>query len=539
MGRPTLWLVWTGKRHNNPPKNRPVYVGAVLPWAVSKTCGILSTYISYFMLLSGCNMTIRRRLFLSNVLMIAIPAILSLILVTITANLILDRFGLKPGPTYGHNDVFYRTISQMRALSDEWAASEPSSIGADMESFRLPEKSEMVSIALYRGGQQLYQVGGFTETPLFDAALQAGDTHHYTLDHTALYALQAGEYTVYLTNNAHEYNEAWRLESDDTPYTGIGIFATVLVLILIIATNSILTRLVFRSLITPLDTLVQGVHEIRDGNLDYRIHYTRKDEFASVCDDFNAMAGQIQELMEARKRDDTSRRELVAGISHDLRTPLTSIRTYAEGLVQGVAATPVMQGEYLNTIIAKTDDLEHIVQQLFLFSKLDVGDFPFQKEVVDIGLALEGFVSGVSTLYARQGLTITLEPVERQNYVEVDPVQMRTVFTNLLENTVKYGAEKNNRMNVACVQTDNVARIMFRDNGPGVPAEALDQLFQVFYRASRSRTDTGALQGNGLGLAISAKIIERFGGSIHAENAESGGLCIVIELPLLEGQWDE
>lgn len=198
-----------------------------------------------------------------------------------------------------------------------------------------------------------------------------------------------------------------------------------------------------------------------------------------------------------------------------------------------------MQKEYLNTIISKTHDLEHIVQQLFLFSKLDVGEFPFQNEVVDIGLELEGFVSSVSAQYALQGLTITLEPVERQQYVDVDPVQLRTVFTNLLENAVKYGAKNDSRMNITCVQAENRLCILFQDNGPGVSEDGLEKLFEVFYRASRSRTDTGNLQGNGLSLAISEKIIERFGGSISAKNAEYGGLCVVIELPLLEGQWDE
>lgn len=114
-----------------------------------------------------------------------------------------------------------------------------------------------------------------------------------------------------------------------------------------------------RSITTPLDALVHGVRQIRDGNLEYRIEYDGKDEFAQVVDDFNEMAQRLQDMVNARQKDDENRRALIAGISHDLRTPLTSIKGYVEGLEKGVANSPQMRREYLDTIRQKTDDLEH------------------------------------------------------------------------------------------------------------------------------------------------------------------------------------
>lgn len=479
-------------------------------------------------------MTIRRRLFLSNILMIIIPILLSILMTAILTNLILDRVGIELGFPQESNNIFYRTAEQMKNLSKDWESADKEKIQADMDSFDLEKNGNAVSIALYEGNKELYQVGNFTTSPLISLAREEdGNNAHYTMNNTALFTVKAGKYRVYLYNQDYENNAAGPSEPADQTINP-GILIILLVLFAIAFTNGLLTKFVFRSITRPLNILVDGVHEIRDGNLNYRIDYQGKDEFAEVCKDFNEMAAQIQELMEARKKDDENRRELVAGISHDLRTPLTSIKTYAEGIAEGVATTPLLQKEYLETIIAKTDDLEHIVQQLFLFSKLDVGEFPFSEEVLDIGMALESFVNRSIEEYAAD-MTITFDNQGQQKYVEVDPVQLRTVFTNLLENSLKYGAKEHKQLLIQCFQAEDQITIVFEDNGPGVPEDSLDKLFQVFYRGSKARTGAGKAQGNGLGLAISAKIIKRFSGTIYAENVPDSGLRTIITLPLLEG----
>ncbi|MCL2748299.1 MAG: HAMP domain-containing histidine kinase [Oscillospiraceae bacterium] len=296
-------------------------------------------------------------------------------------------------------------------------------------------------------------------------------------------------------------------------------------------TNRALTRYVFRGIITPIDILVNGVHEIRDGNLEFRIDYGQKDEFAAVCADFNEMAQRLSDMVNRQQREESGRRELIAGISHDLRTPLTSIKAYLEGLEKGVATSPEMQEKYLDTIKRKTSDLEYTVNQLFLFSKLDTGNFPFHLDEVDIGRELRCFVDGHEKEYGEKGLSLLFTKNVESVYVEMDVVQFRNVIMNVLDNSVKYNDHERAEVTLECRQEGGEVRIAITDNGPGVREEALAKLFDVFYRSDASRSDPS--RGSGLGLAIAKKIIERLGGAIGAENASGGGLAIEITLPII------
>ena len=310
-----------------------------------------------------------------------------------------------------------------------------------------------------------------------------------------------------------------------------GLLAIGMFVLVILLTNVALTRRMYKSIMVPLAILVDGVHQIRDGNLAYRITYTGRDEFAGIADDFNEMAGYLHKLVTARLQDNENRKELVAGISHDLRTPLTAIKAYVEGLETGVAATPETQRKYLRIIKSKTADMEHIVSQLFLFSKLDVGDFPLALEKVPLGPMMARFVEGVREDYREKGLHLVMQDTQAQSgQVLLDAVQFRSVLINVLENSLRYGKAQGGEMQIDLKTRGQTAEITLTDNGPGVPSGALDRLFEVFYRADSSRVEPG--KSSGLGLAISAKIIEQFGGAIKAENAPAGGLSVIIILPL-------
>lgn len=470
-------------------------------------------------------LTIKSRLFLSNFIMVIV------LVAAIMANMLLDRSGVynpyNYDPYLKNTQLFYRTISYIWKNSDRWAAA------GDLEQIiqgieRSGEFFEdtALSLAIYHGKDNLYSIGEFKENVLFDTAVKQPKEQHFTMDHTALYAATLGDYRLYLHNSAHEYGESHIVEGRGTPFP-VGVFIIILIVLL---TNRFLNKKIIKSIVAPLYILVDGVHEIRDGNLDYRIEYRGKDEFSSVCEDFNEMARQIQQLMEARRKDDENRRELIAGISHDLRTPLTSIKAYAEGLMKGVASTPQMERDYLQTVSDKAEDLEHIVNQLFLFSKLDIGEFPFAVETVNMGDLLRQYRSNVAGEYEKRGLQVLLDDIAADIMVRVDPVQIRNVFTNILENALKYGDPLQGKIRIGAVLRDGNVDITFQDNGPGVTEERLDKLFNAFYRTDSARRNPG--QGSGLGLAISHIIIERLGGAIYAKNAAEGGLKLIITLPL-------
>ena len=296
--------------------------------------------------------------------------------------------------------------------------------------------------------------------------------------------------------------------------------------LIIIFANVFLIRFVFKKIEQPLKMLSDGDNQIRDGNLNHRIEYDTPDEFKSVCEDFNDMAARLLDMVNARQKDENNRRELIAGISHDLRTPLTSIKAYLEGIEKGVASTPELQQKYFNTIKEKTNDLEYIISQLFLFAKLDVGDFPFRLETVDIGNELCNFISNYEN-----DLTILIKENTEDIFVSIDIVQFRNVIHNILNNSVKYSNSKQAETVITCRADGENAEIILTDNGQGVSDEMLDNLFEVFYRGDASRNNL--TKGSGLGLAISKKIIERLNGTIKAENAHGGGLSIIITLPII------
>ena len=298
-------------------------------------------------------------------------------------------------------------------------------------------------------------------------------------------------------------------------------------------TNHFLIRFVFRNIERPLDVLTQGVQQIKKGNLDYRIIYNVQDEFQSICGDFNEMAARLKYSVDETVKNELSRKELIAGISHDLRSPLTSIKAYVEGLIDGVAVTPDAQREYLETIKTKTDDISKMVSQLFLFSKMDTGNYPVNPELLDIAKEIADFVSVTRDDYKTKGLHITFDDTIKGTAIFADSTQLRSVFTNILDNSAKYKDKESVKVLIHCETSGESIFILFDDNGPGVPDGALPKLFDVFYRGDTSRNDPQ--QGSGLGLAIASKMIAFMKGSIHAENLSEGGLRVVMQIPVLRG----
>jgi len=477
------------------------------------------------------DLTIKRRLFFSNILMIVVPMLLIVTIVSVMMFAVMNTLGIKDNEE--DSDLFYRSVAQIQNYVEEWSQDgNIDQIKSDINALNENYGSGSMSLFLYQNGKQQYIVGNYTDHSFLEFALLQEDEEYLTMGQTGIYKTDAGEYTILLVDTNFQNIETLDRADYYQYLINISILLIIIVIVVILLTNWLLTRMIIRGIITPLDTLVYGVHQIRDGNLDYRIAYTGKDEFAAVCTDFNEMAERLLDMVNARQRDEESRKELIAGISHDLRTPLTSIKTYVEGIELGMASTPQMQKHYLGTIKDKTKDLEHIINQLFLFSKLDIGEFPMKMETVDFGRFLSEFTKSVSNEYEQKCLQIDFTEETQDVMVRVDKVQFRNVLINILENSVKYCDKEQGVMLVSC-RADNAAAVTFTDNGPGVPEDTLEKLFNLFYRGDKARSNTS--QGSGLGLAISAKIMELLGGSVSAKNAPEGGLSITLTLPIVKG----
>ena len=315
------------------------------------------------------------------------------------------------------------------------------------------------------------------------------------------------------------------------------VLGLLLFIILISLINNFFTHRMTSRIVKSLEPLNEGVRQIHGNNFTYRIGSQNNDEFRPICDAFDEMAAKLETSTLQRKKDEVNRRELIAGISHDLRTPLTSIKGYIEGIEKGVASDDQTREKYFAIIKNKTADLEHIIEQLFLFSKLDMDEFPLASQCVDFAAVVSDMTEEFIAEYLSRGLTIKLDGIPKNIFVNIDVLMFRNVLINILENSVKYKTGEQGQIEISAVPEENFVLLRLADDGPGVQPDMLPKLFDVFYRTDPSRSRRGSgTAGSGLGLAISMKIIERMGGKIHAELPANGGLAVVIRLPLLQGE---
>ncbi len=309
-------------------------------------------------------------------------------------------------------------------------------------------------------------------------------------------------------------------------YIGI---VVVFAVIVITITNGILSSNIYKNLIKPLELLSYGADQIKNGNLDFDMNYECDDEFKQVCDDFDEMRRRLKESVQAKLKYEENRKELVAGISHDLRTPLTGIKGYVEGLIDGVANTPEKVNKYLNTIHRKACDMDELVDRLFLFSKLDTGKYPFDFELISVNGYFDKIYDDIREEFLKKGLKIRYINKCGEDYkIKIDCREIRRVIFNILDNTVKYNDREDKESEIYISKEDGMLVIKISDNGKGVDDEILCKLFESFYRADPSRTNPS--QGSGLGLAIAKNIVEAHRGEIEASN--NNGLTIVIKLPM-------
>lgn len=481
-------------------------------------------------------MYIKRRLFISNILMIVIPVVLSLLISMI--GMIITWSVYFPGLNIRNANVrqMYDERTNIATLAKEMVAtSDASARKAAENSLALALNRNSMRLWIVSDGQRLSDLGSYSSpnTDKLEAAITAlGGAGAAIAGNDELYAepfLNAGSSaTLYILG----FKLTPEVIVDRNAFVIYGILVSLAIIAFVFITNRFLIRFVFSKIEQPLGILTQGVHQVRDGNLDFRIQYRNNDEFATICDDFNVMADHLQESTALVSKQEQSRKELLAGISHDLRSPLTSIKAYAEGLLDGVARTPAAQQKYTQMIKAKAEEIDRMVAKLSHFSRMDVGEYPYFPEVIELGEEIRSFVEAISEEYASRGLLIQITQLETETPVLADPVLLHNVFANILENSLKYKDQAMGRVQISSHRQGDKVCIQLQDDGPGVPDNELEKIFEVFYRCDPSRNNPNS--GSGLGLAISAKTIERMNGQILAENIQPKGLCISIQLPIYQ-----
>lgn len=300
------------------------------------------------------------------------------------------------------------------------------------------------------------------------------------------------------------------------------------VILIILALSSYFTRQMNQVVMEPLGELVKGAERIRAGNLRQGIQYQGEAEFENLCHTFNSMQKTILEDQEQRMKTEKARIDMVTGISHDLRTPLTSIQGYIKGILDGVANSQEKRILYLRTAYESTEDMNRLLQKLFDFSRLESGQMPFHMVNVDLAELTDAYVAQKETLMQEEKIQFFFQRADRVPEISLDVEQFRRIFDNLLENSMKYSGTHPVKIWIQISQIGKDIVFQWKDNGPGVPDGKIDKIFERFYRCDESRNQ----KGSGVGLYVVKYIMERHGGSIQAEN--DGGLKLTLTFPTAE-----
>lgn len=292
----------------------------------------------------------------------------------------------------------------------------------------------------------------------------------------------------------------------------------------LVTVSQLFTKNLVRHIMKPLNALAEGAERIRNNDLTQDIEYTGDMEFETVCHTFNDMRNSILTEQEKNRKYEKARTDMIAGISHDLRTPLTAARGTIKGLLDGVASAPEHQKKFLETAYRRTGDMSVLLNHLFDLSKLETGNMPLHLQTVDLNDFIRKYVTGKQE-FLEEGVELSADLKGSAAYVSVDPEQLQRIFDNLLENSRKYSGAEPLKIRIALNREGGDFCICFSDNGAGVPEEKLPYIFDEFYRGDESRNKK---EGNGLGLYIVKYLTEAMGGSVRAENA--GGLAVFMKL---------
>lgn len=286
-----------------------------------------------------------------------------------------------------------------------------------------------------------------------------------------------------------------------------------------------------RDIVRPLRQLEQGSRRIAEGDLGFRLESKVRNEVGSVIRSYEKMRSELQRSIEAQLALEENRKELISNISHDLKTPLTSIKGYVEGIRVGIADDPEKLKKYIDVIYAKALDMDRMIDDLFLLSKLDLEQERFYLETVPLKPFYRQTMSDLQMECERAGVRLTSEyEAGQDDVVTMDVQKMRRVMLNLVGNSVKFMDKKEPHIHVYFGRQSDDWIFAVTDNGPGMGPAELERIFDRFYRADTNRNQNVA--GSGLGLAIVKQIIANHGGTIHASSEPGQSMTVMISIPM-------
>ncbi|RDW22437.1 two-component sensor histidine kinase [Oceanobacillus arenosus] len=482
-------------------------------------------------------MSIRKRLFISNTAMIVLP-ILIIMIIFILLHIILSNdtnfngyVGQDKGqPVEGSNIELFNELKKIASLEEEKLLDQ-AYISALPDQFNNDSTNILIrkGTALMNGFQPSNEIS-IDDLPPFgnEGFNQAGvwlGNDHYSIKQHDFYFQDGTPGSIFLLDNTASFVNTMRTVF---PFLFVGL------IVLLILINVILSYFMSQSILRPVKQLSEASTKISKGELDFTMGARGRDELGQLVQTFDDMRAQLQESITLRNKYENNRKELVANISHDLKTPITTIMGYVEGIQDGVANTNDKQARYLDTIHTKATYMNRLIEELSLFSKLDVKKVPFHFESVDIQAFIKDYLEDIADDLKDKGIQLSLSGTLTSATVKIDRDKIIRVLENIIYNSVKYNNKSTGKITVSLTDEGKIVKVMIFDNGPGISQAALTTIFQRFYRIDPARSK----EGSGLGLAIASQIIEAHSGTIWAENLRTEGLAIYFTLRKSEEDGD-
>lgn len=295
--------------------------------------------------------------------------------------------------------------------------------------------------------------------------------------------------------------------------------------VILILTSALITAWVNQDIYKPIKELSIAMRKIAEGDFDYRLPDKQEGEIGHLHDNYEQMRLQLKENAEEKMQNEKKSKELVSNISHDLKTPITSIKGYVEGIMDGVADTPEKMDKYIKTIYNKANDMDRLINELTTYSGIDSNKIPYHFHVLNIADYFQDCVEEVGLDLEQKDIQLNytnLAPAD--TCIVADPEQLKKVINNIISNSVKYMGHDKGIIDIRILDEGESVRIEIEDNGKGIAAKDIGNIFERFYRTDSSRN---SLQGgSGIGLSIVKNIIEDHGGYVWATSKEGEGTCM-------------
>ena len=306
------------------------------------------------------------------------------------------------------------------------------------------------------------------------------------------------------------------------------LYMFVAIILILIITSIALTAWIYKGVFEPVNKLNVAMQNIAEGNLEYRLPEHHEGEIGTLYKNYEDMRLRLKESTDEKITQENQNRELISNISHDLRTPITSIKGYVEGIMDGVADTPEKMDKYIRTIYNKANDMDKLISELTVYSGIDSNRIPYHFLKLNVADYFSDCIEEVGIDLDSKGVKLDYSNLTAPDtFIIADPEQLKRVINNIVSNSVKYKDRKRSlEIDMRIVDDTDSIRIEIEDNGVGIKAKDLPNIFERFYRTDSSRNSSQG--GSGIGLSIVKKIVEDHGGYIWATSKEDEGTCMHI-----------